>query len=63
MNIEEEAPGPLVRDNMSLIDSIEKLDSYFAQYGEKYKRFRAKYCEFDDGNASEKVVKRFLNVD
>ncbi|MFC9656932.1 CDP-glycerol glycerophosphotransferase family protein [Bacillus subtilis] len=63
LNIEEEAPGPLVRDNMSLSDSIEKLDSYFAQYGEKYKSFRAKYCEFDDGNASEKVVKRFLNVD
>jgi CDP-glycerol glycerophosphotransferase len=57
MDLEREAPGPLVKTTGELIESIADLRKYKMVYEEKLKKFRAKYCEFDKGHASENVVK------
>ncbi|HET7615800.1 MAG TPA: CDP-glycerol glycerophosphotransferase family protein, partial [Bacillales bacterium] len=62
IDFEKEAPGPLVKTTNALIDSIEDLSGYQRVYGEKLKKFRKKYCEFETGNASRTVVDTvFLN--
>lgn len=58
VDIEKEAPGPLVKTTDDLIFAIEKLNKYWEEYGDKMKAFRRKFCEFDDGHASERVIER-----
>lgn len=57
-DIFKEAPGPKVEKNEELISIIKNfnINSYREEYGEKYKKFNEKFNQFDDGNASKKVV-------
>ncbi len=50
----DEAPGPVVKDTKSLIDTILNYDSN--KWQEKYDAFNKKYNPFDDGKASSRVV-------
>jgi len=59
-DIEKEAPGPIVEKENELFDAIQ----YAAKNGhaspELFKRFYNRYCDLEDGNATERVVKRIL---
>ncbi|HET7578174.1 MAG TPA: bifunctional glycosyltransferase family 2 protein/CDP-glycerol:glycerophosphate glycerophosphotransferase [Bacillales bacterium] len=62
IDLEKEAPGPLVKTTEELAQAIQDLKQYDALYGAKLAEFRAAYCEFEKGDASEKVVETvFLN--
>lgn len=52
----EEAPGPFVYDTEGLIETF-RGGVDFSQYKEKYDAFYQKFNSWDDGCASEKVVK------
>lgn len=58
VDIEKEAPGPLVKTTDDLIIAIQNLNNYWDEYGDKMKSFRSKFCEFDDGHASERVIEK-----
>lgn len=55
----EEVPGPIAKTTEELINEIESFDieSYIEKYGEKYNAFTEKYNEFDDGTASNEIIK------
>ena len=57
-NIFEEFPGPVVKNNADLVDSIKKFDC--KDYSEKYNDFLDKFTSFDHGNASSKIVNLIL---
>ncbi|WP_146102820.1 bifunctional glycosyltransferase/CDP-glycerol:glycerophosphate glycerophosphotransferase [Pradoshia eiseniae] len=61
IDFEEEAPGPLLRDTEEIIDAIKNLDKVQAEYEIKFKQFRNKFCQFDNGNATQLVVEKMLN--
>ena len=48
-------PGPISSDTEQLIDNILNHDP--KEYEERFEKFRGKYNIWDDGRASEKVVK------
>ena len=54
----EEVPGPICKTNEEMIDYIKNFnrEDYDNDYGEKYKLFNEKFNQFDDGNASKKVI-------
>ena len=52
---EGEMPGPISSDTEELIGNILNYDS--KEYEERFEKFREKYNIWDDGRASEKVVK------
>lgn len=53
----KEVPGPICMNTKDLIDFINNnLDEYNQIYGEKYKKFNEKFNEFDNGQASRKVI-------
>jgi CDP-glycerol glycerophosphotransferase len=62
IDIEEELPGPLLYSNEDIITAIEKLDQVEQQYTEKYNKFYDKYCSWEDGHASQKVVQAVFHV-
>jgi len=54
----EELPGPIVENEEDLMTAISLSDTFV--YDERYKRFNEKFNTYDDGHASERVVKRLF---
>lgn len=57
INIEEEVPGPLLKDTDEIVESIKNINQIEDQYKDKYKRFYNRFCQWDDGRASELTVR------
>ena len=56
----DELPGPILKTEDELIDTIKSFDFV---YDEKYETFNKKYNSLDDGNASKRVADLLLGVD
>ncbi|WP_052713817.1 CDP-glycerol glycerophosphotransferase family protein [Streptomyces katrae] len=59
-DLEEKAPGPLLKDSASLIEAVRDADAVAARFAEARAAFRAEFCDLDDGHAAERVVDRML---
>ncbi|OKI24077.1 CDP-glycerol glycerophosphotransferase family protein [Streptomyces sp. CB03911] len=59
-DFEAEAPGPLLRDTGELVAALAALPDGADGYGERYERFRARFCALEDGGAAGRVVDRML---
>lgn len=57
IDIEEELPGPLLFTTQEVIDAVRDIASINKTYAAKYDVFYEKYCGWEDGHASENVVK------
>lgn len=56
-NLEDEAPGPIVRTTEKLIEAIQTAEENVeGKYKKLYENFRKKYNHLDDGRASERVI-------
>ncbi|PTI68477.1 CDP-glycerol glycerophosphotransferase family protein, partial [Mammaliicoccus vitulinus] len=60
MNFEDEAPGPLLKDNDSLIEAIQSIEEVNENYKNKYKDFYEKFCSFEKGNAAKRIVEKIF---
>lgn len=56
IDFEAEAPGPLLFNTEEVIKSLENIDQITVNYKEKYNKFVQKYCELEDGSATERIV-------
>lgn len=56
INIEEELPGPILSTSEEVVEAIERLDKLRLEYRDKYERFYEKYCGWEDGNSTQRVV-------
>jgi len=52
----DELPGPIVKTQEELFDSIVNIERTIDDYKEKYERFNAKFNYLDDGNAGLRVA-------
>lgn len=51
------APGPIVRTSDGLIDNLSDLASVASLYEPRYRVFQNTYCPYDDGKASERLLR------
>lgn len=56
MDFTKEAPGPLVRNENELYQALDNLNDFNDEFLEKFNKFYNRFCEYDDGNASSRVV-------
>lgn len=56
IDMETELPGPLLMNNDQVVDAIENIDEVSEKYKERYEKFHERFCSWDDGRSSEKVV-------
>ncbi|MFD2044503.1 CDP-glycerol glycerophosphotransferase family protein [Ornithinibacillus salinisoli] len=56
-DIENEVPGPLLRTSEDVIESIKDIDQISENYQLRYEDFYNKFCDWDNGYATEKTVK------
>jgi CDP-glycerol glycerophosphotransferase len=57
-DLEDEAPGPVCATSDEVVSVIAALDDVHRGFAERYARFRARYCPWDDGGAAARVVER-----
>lgn len=55
-DIEKEVPGPLVFTTEEVVSSIRNIDAIQKEYASRYEIFYQRFCEWEDGHASQKVV-------
>ncbi|CAM4002681.1 CDP-glycerol glycerophosphotransferase family protein [Mesobacillus zeae] len=58
LDMEEDLPGPVIQDDIQLLDAIMNIDDIHEQYKDKYQHFTDKYNYLDDENAAKRVVDR-----
>ncbi|WP_375424992.1 CDP-glycerol glycerophosphotransferase family protein [uncultured Friedmanniella sp.] len=60
LDFETSAPGPLLRDNASLIAALQDLEQVRRAYAPRLAEFAATYAPRDDGGASDRVLDAFF---
>lgn len=61
IDMEEELPGPMLFTTEEIIVSLKDLAGLRETYKEKYDVFYQKYCGWEDGNSSRKVVEEVFH--
>ncbi len=60
LDLEAEAPGPLLGSSEELITALGRVDEVAAEHAQRYAAFREAYCDLDDGRATARVVDGLL---
>ncbi|RZU30537.1 CDP-glycerol glycerophosphotransferase family protein [Blastococcus saxobsidens] len=55
-DLEDVAPGPLVRDSRELVSAISDVERIRSEYVQPYARFQETFCHLEDGHATERVL-------
>jgi CDP-glycerol glycerophosphotransferase len=56
IDIEKEVPGPLLFTTEEVVDAVKNIASIQKEYADRYETFYHRFCEWEDGHASQKVV-------
>jgi CDP-glycerol glycerophosphotransferase len=59
-DFERLAPGPILRDDSKLSETLENIESLKASYAERYLAWQQKFNYLEDGKASKRVVDQTL---
>jgi len=59
-DLSAEAPGLFARDLRTVVDAFRSGSVDAPEHQERRRAFRARFCQFDDGLAAERVVRRLL---
>lgn len=60
VDLEEVAPGPIVRTSDDLIDTVAGIDEIAPAYADRLAAFRERFGSLEDGHAADRVVDRFF---
>lgn len=60
IDFEKEAPGPLLKTSNQVIESIQNIKKVSEEYQDKFTSFYSKFCSWEDGSASERVINQVL---
>jgi CDP-glycerol glycerophosphotransferase len=62
IDLEAEAPGPLLRTTDELADALGSVGAGApAEYAARYRSWRGRFCELDDGRASARLAERLFS--
>ena len=62
IDIEKELPGPILFTTEEIISSINNIKQIQEEYKDKYKKFYDRFCAWEDGQASRKVVEQVFDL-
>ena len=60
VDFEQTMPGPLLRTSDDVIEAIRDAPAIREAHAARYDAFVERFCEFDDGGASRRVVERIF---
>ncbi|WP_305881981.1 CDP-glycerol glycerophosphotransferase family protein [Halobacillus sp. A5] len=56
LDLEKEAPGPLAKTTIEVIDSIKEFEQNDFQLGKSFEEFYGRFCDWETGESSKRVV-------
>ena len=56
IDMETELPGPLVYTTQEVVERIKNIDALNKEFSNRYEQFYQRFCSWEDGNASKRVV-------
>ena len=56
LNMEKELPGPLIKNNDELIETITNIDEVHESYKEKYDEFYDRFCSICKGHSGKDII-------
>ncbi len=56
IDMETELPGPLVYTTQEVVERIKNIDAFNEEFSNRYEQFYQRFCSWEDGNASKRVV-------
>lgn len=59
-DFETEAPGPLLSTSAEVIEALSSIDAIQTRYATAYTAFTDKFCPWDDGGASGRIIDRIF---
>lgn len=60
VDIEKEAPGPLLFNTDEVISAIENIDTQLAECSDKIAAFKQKYLNYENGNSCKNIVEAVM---
>lgn len=63
IDMETSVPGPMLFTTEEVIDAIKSIDAITEEYKERYEEFYERFCSWENGHASENVVKRVFELE
>jgi CDP-glycerol glycerophosphotransferase len=61
-DFEQLAPGPILRDDSKLSETLENIESVKREYATRYQAWQLKFNSLEDGKASKRVVDQALSA-
>lgn len=61
IDIEKEVPGPLLFTTEEVVEAVKNIASIEKEYAARYEVFYNRFCEWEDGHSSQKVVESVFN--
>lgn len=58
IDMEKELPGPILKTNDELIEALRDIAVVEEKYSERYEDFYNRFCNVDDGHASERIIEK-----
>ena len=58
LDLEEIAPGPVVTTTDALLDALADVEALANEHAGAYAAFRERFCQLEDGHATERVIAR-----
>jgi CDP-glycerol glycerophosphotransferase len=52
-----EAPGPVLHSTAEIVEWLGDLDAIHQRHADRYRDFRARYCEYESGTAAAQIVR------
>ncbi len=62
LDLATEAPGPLLATTDEVIDALRGNLGVDGRYGERYARFRERFCHLEDGRGTERLLTLLLRA-
>ncbi len=62
IDIDEELPGPILLTSEEVLKTIKNIEQMEQEYMDRYSSFYEKYCSWEEGCSSEKVVRRVFQL-
>src|SRR5699024_4598750 len=62
LDLDDEVPGPLLETPEELLEVIKNIDLINESYKSLYEDFYNRFCRFEDGNASKRVIDNIIEI-
>ncbi len=59
-DMESTVPGPLLYTTEEVVDAIKDIDAITGKFADRYEVFYERFCGWEDGHASENIVKQVI---